>query len=156
MEMTAKKQLVVHIRWMLLRDQPEVLRIEKEGFPEPWSHTELTDTLCQKNVMGMVAEYNDRVVGFFVYHLGGKLIEVINVAVAAEFRGHGVGTAMIEKLKSKLQDKRRVKLAAFVSEHNLGAQLFFRSQGFIATEIVPEFFRDGSVDAIHFVFRKGW
>lgn len=149
----AKKRLNVHIRWMLLRDMPEALRIEQESFDHPWSSEEFDDTIRQKSVVGMVAEHNDRVVGFFVYYLGREVIDVIDLAVSAEYRGRGVGTAMIDKLKGKLRDKRK-KLVAFVSERNLGAQLFFRSQGFIATKICPEFYE--IVDAIHFVFRKGW
>lgn len=39
--MTAKTQARIHIRWMIQRDLPECLDIEKQSFEFPWSNDDL-------------------------------------------------------------------------------------------------------------------
>jgi ribosomal-protein-alanine N-acetyltransferase len=53
-----------HIRWMIRRDLPEVLRIENAAFPFPWSESDFLRCLRQRNTIGMSVEYDDRFVGF--------------------------------------------------------------------------------------------
>ena len=60
----------VHIRWMIRRDMAEVLAIEADSFEYPWSEDDFIRCLRQRNVIGMVAELDDRIVGFMVYELG--------------------------------------------------------------------------------------
>ena len=61
---TLKAQVRVHIRWMIRRDMPEVLAIEHASFEFPWCEEEFLRVLRQRNCIGMVAEYGERVVGF--------------------------------------------------------------------------------------------
>src|SRR3954451_20269262 len=63
---TPKAQVRVHIRWMIRRDMPEVLAIEHAGFEYPWCEEECLRVLRQRNCIGMVAEYGERVVGFMI------------------------------------------------------------------------------------------
>ena len=90
-----KQQLRVHIRWMIRRDMPEVLGIEAESFEFPWLEEDFIRCLRQRNCIGMVAEHDDRVVGFMIYELAKNRIQVLNFATAAEHRRRGVGTQMI-------------------------------------------------------------
>ena len=48
----------VHIRWMIRRDMPEVLQIERTSFEYPWSEEDFIRCLRQRNCIGMVAEYD--------------------------------------------------------------------------------------------------
>src|SRR3990172_4452317 len=122
-----KQQVRVHIRWMIRRDMPEVLAIEGESFEFPWLEDEFARCLRQRNCIGMVAEHDDRVVGFMIYELNKTRIHVLNFAVAAEYRRRGVGTQMVAKLVGKLSAQRRTRVVLEVRETNLAAQLFFRS-----------------------------
>ena len=62
-------ELRVDIRWMIRRDMAEVLATETEGFEFPWLEEDFIRCLRQRNCIGMVAEYDDRVVGFMIYEL---------------------------------------------------------------------------------------
>ena len=59
----------VHIRWMIRRDMPEVLEIEQSSFEFPWTEEDFIRCLRQRNCIGMVAEYDEKVVGFMIYEL---------------------------------------------------------------------------------------
>jgi ribosomal-protein-alanine N-acetyltransferase len=144
---TPKAQVRVHIRWMIRRDMPEVLAIEHASQEFPWCEEEFLRVLRQRNCIGMVAEYGERVVGFMIYELHKTKLQVLNFAVHPEFRRQGVGRQMIAKLAGKLSSHRRTRIVLHVRETNLAAQLFYRVQGFRASEVVREYYEDTAEDA---------
>ena len=144
---TSPAQTRVHIRWMIRRDMPEVLAIEHASFEYPWCEEEFLRVLRQRNCIGMVAEYGERIVGFMIYELHRNKIHVLDFAAHPEFRRRGVGHQMVLKLVGKLSGQRRNRIALYVRETNLAAQLFYRVNGFRAAEVVREHFLDTGEDA---------
>jgi ribosomal-protein-alanine N-acetyltransferase len=147
MSVQVKQNVRVHIRWMIRRDMPEVLTIEEDSFEFPWSEEEFLRCLRQRNCIGMVAEHDERVVGFMIYELNKTRIHVLNFAVARDHRRLGVGRQMISKLIAKLSSQRRTRVTLEVRERNLPAQLFFRAGGFRAVSVLRNFYQDTPEDA---------
>jgi [ribosomal protein S18]-alanine N-acetyltransferase len=141
------KQMPVHIRWMIRRDMPEVLAIEEQCFEFPWSEEDFVRCLRQRNCIGMVAEHNERVIGFMIYELHKSRLHILNFAVHEQQRRRGVGGQMIKKLSAKLSPQRRSRIMLEVRETNLPAQLFFRSLGFRAVTVLRAFYEDTPEDA---------
>jgi ribosomal-protein-alanine N-acetyltransferase len=137
----------IHVRWMIRRDMPEVLTIEREAFEFPWLDEDFTRCLRQRNCIGMVAEYADSVVAFMIYELHRSRLHVLNFAVLRSHRRLGIGTHMLRKLSAKLAPERRNRIALEVRETNLAAQLFFRASGFRATSVLKDFYQDTTEDA---------
>lgn len=148
-----KQEVRVHIRWMIRRDMPEILAIEQESFEFPWSEDDFIRCLRQRNCIGMVAEHDDRVVGFMIYELTKNRIQVLNFATSDEYRRRGVGTQMIAKLIGKLSSQRRTRITLEVRETNLPAQLFFRANGFRAVSVLRSFYEDTPEDAYLMQYR---
>jgi ribosomal-protein-alanine N-acetyltransferase len=144
---TTPNSLGIHVRWMIRRDMPEVIGIEREAFEFPWSEEDFTRCLRQRNCIGMVAELADSVVAFMIYELHRSRLHMLNFAVLRSHRRLGVGTQMMERLIAKLTPDRRGRIALEVRETNLAAQLFFRSLGFRATSVLKDFYRDSTEDA---------
>ena len=144
---TPRSQVRVHIRWMIRRDMPEVLAIEHAGFEFPWCEEEFLRVLRQRNCIGMVAEYGERVVGFMIYELHKSKLQVLNFAVSPEFRRMGVGHQMVAKLVGKLSSHRRTRIVLHCRESLLTSQLFFRVEGFRATQVLREYYEDTGEDA---------
>jgi ribosomal-protein-alanine N-acetyltransferase len=149
----AREQLRVHIRWMIRRDMDETLEIENQSFEFPWSEDDFVRCLRQRNCIGMVAEHDDRIIGFMIYELHKTRLHVLNFAVAREFRRLGVGTQMIAKLVNKLSHQRRSRILLEVRETNLPAQLFFRKCGFRAVSVLRDFYEDTTEDAYVMQYR---
>jgi len=147
-------QSCVHIRWMIRRDMPSVLGIEGQSFEFPWTEEEFIRCLRQRDCIGMVAERNEEVAGFMIYELHKTRIHILSFAVHPEFRRQSVGSAMIEKLVSKLAYQRRNRIVLEVRETNLAAQLFFRQLGFRATGVLKSFYEDTPEDAFLMQFRQ--
>jgi ribosomal-protein-alanine N-acetyltransferase len=148
-----KQEIRVHIRWMIRRDMPEVLEIERESFEFPWIDDDFIRCLRQRNCIGMVAEHEGRVVGFMIYELHRSRIHVINFAVGRIFQRLGVGSQMIAKLIAKLSIQRRSRIVLEVRETNLDAQLFFRENGFRAVSVLHNFYEDTPEDAYLMQYR---
>jgi [ribosomal protein S18]-alanine N-acetyltransferase len=142
-----KDRVRVHIRWMIRRDMPEVLRAEQDSFDFSWTEEDFLQCLRQRNCIGMVAEVDDRVVGFMIYELHKTKLHVLNFAVAPEWRRLGIGTQMVTKLIGKLSSHRRTKITLAIRETNLAAQLFFRSQAFKASKVLRAYYEDSGEDA---------
>jgi ribosomal-protein-alanine N-acetyltransferase len=148
-----QQQVDCHIRWMIRRDLADVLQIEAEAFEFPWSEDEFVRCLRQRNCIGMVAEFEDRVVGYMIYELHKNRLHILNFAVSAAFRRRGVGLRMASKLVAKLTSQRRSRILLEVRETNLAAQLFFRKQGFRAVSVLRDYYEDTTEDAYVMQYR---
>lgn len=138
---TAKRH---HIRWMISRDVPEVLQIERLASGLGWNEETLLAVLRNRNSVGMIAEPYDNadiIKGFFVYELFKHKIQILNLCVHPEWQRSGIGVAIADKLKSKLSTHRRTMLFADVPEDKLPMQLFLRSQGFKCIAIAGNVYR---------------
>jgi ribosomal-protein-alanine N-acetyltransferase len=104
----------------------------------------------------MVAESDGRVVGFMIYSLHKNFLCLMDFAVTPECRKLGVGQAMMQKLKDKLAlGHKRRRISLHVSENNLSAQLFFRSQGFRAVKVERDFYEVGGESAYKMIYVLG-
>lgn len=155
----------LNIRWMIRRDMPEVLEIERLCFEYPWSEDNFIRCLRQRNCIGMVVDLirprekvfrddNDHVIGFMIYELHKARLHILNLAVEPAFQREGVGTAMVDKLKKKLFPQRRTRIDLEMRETNLDGQLFFRRQGFRAVSVMRDFYDDVTEDAYLFSYRQ--
>ena len=154
--LASQPSINVHIRWMIRRDMEEVLDIEQASFEFPWLKEDFLRCLRQRNCIGMVAEFDERVVGFMNYELQEEQLHVLKFAVHPDIRRRGVGQQMVEKLARKLPRRSRNRIVLEVRETNLAAQMFFRSLGFVATDVLRGHYDDTTKDAYSMTFRHGW
>jgi ribosomal-protein-alanine N-acetyltransferase len=136
---------------MIQRDMVEVLEIEENQSSYAWTELEFFQALRQRNCIGQVATqnnfggtYTEQVLGFMIYELQKRALEIIALGVHPSFRRRRVGTQFVDKLKGKLNPERRREIVATVRETNLDVQLFLRSQGFQATKVLRRFYTDDS------------
>jgi ribosomal-protein-alanine N-acetyltransferase len=144
--------LAIYIRFLVRRDMPSVLAIEWDGFEFAWGKTEFVQCLRRRNCLGMVAVHEERVVGYMIYEFHKTRIHVLNFAVASELWRRGVGRQMADKVKAKLGGA-RTRITLELAESNLRGQLFWRSQGFRAEGVLPEFYEQYQTDAYAMSYR---
>ncbi len=140
------------MRWIIRADLPAVLAIKQACFDDAWPEDEFLSWLRCRNVIGQVVEFGDTICGFVIYELHPTFLKIVNIAVDPMMQGRGLGAEMIDKLTSKLTEKRS-SVQVLVRERNLDAQLFFRSMGFLATRIDRQPFDDCDEDGIWMVYR---
>ena len=143
----------IHIRWMIRRDMPEVMRTERASFEYSWTEDDFLRCLRQRNCIGMVAEQGDSIIGFMIYELHKTRLHVLNFAVHPSARRTGIGGLMVGKLIYKLISHRRQKITLAVRERNLPAQMFFSRHGFKATKLLRKYYEDSGEDAYQMELR---
>ncbi len=152
---TARQDLQVHIRWLLNGDMAEVMAIEEESHEFPWSERDLVICNRQLRCITLVAEHDDRVIGFIVYDSDGREYRILNLATAFDYRLNGVAAQLVAKLVYKLTPRRRPDIIVEVREANVPAQLFFRRQGFRVVAILRDYYFDTPEDAYSMRYRIG-
>jgi ribosomal protein S18 acetylase RimI-like enzyme len=90
------------------------------------------------DVICSVAEVNESIAGFVIYSLARDHIHLLRIAVSRQWRSKGVGSAMVDRLISKLQPGRRNRIVLQVNEENLESQMFFRHCGFLARSVLTK------------------
>lgn len=132
----------VKIRWLIRKDIARVLEIDEElGIPD--QREEYIETLRQRNGIGIVAEIDGLVVGYAIYMLHKRSIEIVYFAVCRMHSGRGVGRRLIEYLAAKLPIQKRDHLTVSVNEYNVEMQVFLRAVGFQCVSSERGFF-DGA------------
>jgi len=142
------------IRWIVKSDTPRVLDIEWLSFEDPWTESQLRETLKGRNTIGIVSVDEEiRVAGYAIYEVCDARIDIMNIAVHPMKRREGHGRSLLECIERKLGYPNKQFIAtALVRETNLDAQRFFRSCEWKAENVL----RDGyAVGEDAYEFKRG-
>lgn len=78
------------------RDVPEILEIENECFPCPWSVEQISTCVETPYFRTWTARSDGRITGYVTANLVLNELHVINLAVRAKFRNMGIGTLLLK------------------------------------------------------------
>ena len=132
-------------RWMNDDDVTAVESIEKASNNYSWSFDTIKSVRNEDGVIPILAIHYTRIVGFLFMHLSNDVISVVNMATHPDYRRMGVASMLISKVKQKINSNRSL-IVAETRETQTPAQLFFRKEGFYATEILRRHFQDELLD----------
>ena len=120
------------IRRMRLKDVDQVAALEEATFARPWSRESFRQELT-RNVAAryVVAEENGEILGYAGAWVILDESHITNVAVTEGERGHGIGTALMEKLLWYLSNLGASYATLEVRVSNSRAQAMYTKLGFI-------------------------
>lgn len=113
-------------------DMEQCIRIDRASFHDHWGRREFAAANQTPGVTQLVAHRRLTVVGFIVMQKWPKHFSIWNLAVDPVERRRGVGKALVDRAKCLCLGRGMDKITVDVREHDLGAQLFFKQQGFRA------------------------
>ncbi len=154
----------LNLRFMVPRDLPHLLHISQQNTERRKALKHFLKVFQSGEAAGWVAEKGNCIVGYVIYTVSpmaakvrsrmvrvpsGKTvradkplcINLLNVAVASEWRRQGIARTMLEILDQKLWRTADL-IKTLVPETNLPAQLFLRSAGYRAVRVAREAFED--------------
>ena len=129
----------IYVRWLIRRDMPEVLAIEND-LSDSLTEKEIIEHIRCRDKIGMVVEFDGAVAGYVIYELLRERLWIIRLAISSEYAGKGCGSALIQKLISKLHVNRRHSLCVQVDDTNYELIGFLKSQGFSITSMEDKSF----------------
>lgn len=136
------------IRRMKESDIPEVARLEKEIFPDPWSEGAISETFEQEQTLLLVAYEDRKLIGYLILYFVLEEGEIAKIAVIPECRRQGVGARMLLELEDLCEDNGITKLLLDVRESNETAISFYTSYGFVQDGVRRNFYSDPQEDGI--------
>lgn len=137
------------VRWLIRRDLPFVLDIERQSEENPWCEDAFLTALRTRNIIGMVVEdEQETMLGFMIYELQTCQLGVLKM-VTLPGRTDAL-VAMVDRLKDKLSQQRRNRLKMLVPEYDLAMQMQLKELGFRATGILKNQFE--SADGYEMVY----
>jgi ribosomal-protein-alanine N-acetyltransferase len=131
------------LRWLITADLPAVLEIADDCLGPQWTAEDFQECFRSLDTIGKVVEVQGVVIGFLIYQLDREEQEVAlkTIAVAPDWRRHGVGQSMVQSLERKLTQGYE-RITAMVPESNLGLQLMLRGLGFRAVRVLRRWYDD--------------
>lgn len=131
------------IRHFAPEDFQEVVEIESEAFSE---HNSLLYMSFYETVGDgfLVAEQDEKIVGYVVgYRSAENEGHIFSVGVKEEYRGRGIGTALIHAICDIFVANGLRYARLEVRDSNKGAQKLYRSIGFVSCWTEKKYYSDG-------------
>lgn len=131
---------------MTAADLDRVLDIEQASFDDPWNRAGFEDCLDQPYALMLTARRQDRVIGYCcLYHMLDEG-EIINVAIAPEERGQGVGLQMLDVLLETGKARGITRFLLDVRLSNTAALRLYEKAGFMILARQKNFYQSPTED----------
>ncbi len=145
-------------RVMNTRDIDAVLAIEVQAYSFPWSRGNFIDSLAagySAEVLHLLDHGQVVLAGYFVAMPGVDELHLLNITVAPDWQGQGLGLALLQAVQSLGQQRGLAQLLLEVRASNQRALSLYRQFGFAAIGQRPGYYpaAGGREDAI--VMRLG-
>jgi ribosomal-protein-alanine N-acetyltransferase len=141
------------IRSAVPADAGPFVAIERRCFSDPWSEASFREALISPWTFGLAAQGSRGVEGYLIAREVAGTGEVLNLAVAPEFRRRGVGAALLAAGLAALRRRRVSEVFLEVRESNRSAQALYASHGFRPVGQRASYYRNPKEDAL--VLRLG-
>jgi len=131
----------------------QIVSIEAASFPDPWSRASFLSELDGQGTHFFVAERKDALLGYCIFRSILDEGEIFNIAVAPEYRGQGIGEAMVNKIIELGQAEGLSTIYLEVRAGNLPAKWLYVKMGFRAVGIRRGYYLSPKEDAIIMAYK---
>jgi ribosomal-protein-alanine N-acetyltransferase len=141
-------ETVLTVSPMRRRHLPEVLAIEAQVYPRPWSSRLFEDELDRSGRVYLVARLGATVVGYAGVLMIADDGHVATIAVDPAWQRHGIARSLLIELVRAARSMGANQLTLEVRVTNRGAQELYRSLGFAPGGARKAYYSDNGEDAL--------
>ena len=135
-------------------DVPQVAELENACFSDPWPEAAFLPELQNELSVWLVAEYDGKVAGYIGSQIVPDEADMMNLAVAPEFRRQGLGRKLALALFDALRAHSVVSLTLEVRDSNEPAIRLYESLGFRQVGLRKRYYFHPTEDAR--ILKKEW
>ena len=131
-------------------DLPEVRTIEALSFSNPWSDNTFRGEIQNTSVsfpMVVVQRPGERVIGYILYWHIQEDVQVNNIAVHPDFRGRGIGEALMQHIIERVRKKGATFVTLEVRPSNTTAVTLYKKLGFEVLGMRKNYYTNPNEDA---------
>ena len=131
-----------------------IAELERICFNDPWSVNSIESELNNPLSLWIVAQEQGKVVGYVGSQSVLGWADMMNLAVAPDYRKQGVGRMLVCELVRRLQENKVSCLTLEVRASNEPAISLYQSLGFVEVGRRPGYYHKPKEDAL--ILRKEW
>ncbi len=133
-------------------DLGRLARLHRRCFTEAWGRSDLAHLLAMPGTFGLLARLQEhrrlvleprRDVGFAICRVAADESELLSIGVAPEWRGRGVGAALLEAAMARCRELGARRMFLEVDVDNRAAQKLYERFGFTRVGLRPDYYRHG-------------
>ena len=132
----------------------QIADLEKQNFSAPWSEASIAAEISNPLSLWIVAVDGDHVAGY----VGSQTVlceaDMMNLAVAQEYRRQGIGRKLVSALIDELRVNKTYCLTLEVRASNIAAISLYSGLGFNEVGRRPKYYSKPVEDAL--ILRKEW
>lgn len=138
----------VIIRRMRAEDASYVAEIERKSFSEPWPEKEFTKASAADNYIYLVAEHNNKIIGYAGCVFAADEADITNIAVDSYVRRMGIGRRLLLCLVEQAQKAGLANIFLEVRVSNEAARRLYVQTGFEVVGLRKNFYSKPAEDGI--------
>lgn len=115
---------------MRVPDLTEVMAIERQAYPVPWTHGNFVDSLAAGYPAEVLRGPRAALLGYWVAMPGVDELHLLNITVAPAWQGRGLAVAMLDRLVTGCRQRGLTQLWLEVRVSNERARDVYRRYGF--------------------------
>jgi len=131
------------LRLATVADVPAIAAIEATCFPCPWSERTFAQEVANEFSTFKVLAAEGEVLGYYDLWVCADEAHLLNVAVAADYRRRGYGTALLRDAMAEAVRARCTRIILEVRPTNEAAQMLYAVFGFFKIGERPHYYADG-------------
>lgn len=140
------------IRRATSKDLVSIQKMEGRIFNNPWSNKSIRNELKRdRNSLNLVAEMDQKIIGYFFAHLLDNEIHILNIAIDVTYQHQGYGKQFFKEIIENYLQYGDVYLE--VKQSNFPAINLYLNFGFEEIDIREAYYADGE-DAVIMVKRE--
>lgn len=120
----------LHFERMQTKDLDEVMTIENDVYPYPWTRGNFLDSLYSGYEIWTVREPSGALAGYFLLMLVVDEAHLLNISVRRDLQRHGIGRMQLNKASELARAKGMQSILLEVRPSNTGALAVYQRYGF--------------------------
>lgn len=115
---------------MTVHDIEEVVRIENDAYPFPWTRGNFLDSLANRYEAWVLREVDGHMAGYFLLMSAVDDVHLLNITVRPDLQGQGVGRYLLDKVCELARASGIHQILLEVRPSNQHALAVYRHAGF--------------------------
>ena len=136
---------MIQIRGFMKGDTDDLYKIALNSFDEFFEPSIFSYFDGQWHNGQLVAcDITGRPVGFITSERkGSRKVRILLFGVLPEYRNRGIGKQLLDAFRMRAMMEGNISISLEVRTSNQEARRFYRRNGFVETDIIPHYYRDG-------------
>ena len=136
---------MIQIRGYMKGDSDDLFNIAMNSFDEFFDPSIFSYYDSQWHNGQLVAcDITGKPIGFITSdRVGSRKVRILLFGVLPEYRNNGVGKQLLDAFRMRAMMEGYISITLEVRTSNQSARRFYRRNGFVETDILPHYYRDG-------------